>query len=135
LHPLERDIFHLTRAMHQVAETLITLNALKRMTDSLLSLPITSRIANLFKLSVLQCTQAKSIESTPMQRYLDSFGARTLADTAFFDKDMVGLVYFPDEHKYAVYMPLFVPVFATLLGVLVKEARQVHDSRKRQVKG
>jgi hypothetical protein len=32
------------------------------------------------------------------------------AESAFFDPTMVSLLYFPDEHKYAVYMPLFTPI-------------------------
>ncbi|KAJ3251347.1 hypothetical protein HDU77_005970, partial [Chytriomyces hyalinus] len=32
------------------------------------------------------------------------------AERAFFDPTMVSLLYFPNEHKFAVYMPLFLPV-------------------------
>ncbi|KAK6603641.1 phosphatidylinositol-glycan biosynthesis class S protein [Botrytis cinerea] len=36
--------------------------------------------------------------------------AEEAAEKAFFEKSMVGQVYFPDEHKVAVYMPLLGPV-------------------------
>lgn len=53
-----------------------------------------------------------------------------LSEEAFFDKDMVAMLYFPDEHKYAVYMPLFIPIAVPLLLALVQEARWWRESRK-----
>jgi phosphatidylinositol glycan class S len=32
------------------------------------------------------------------------------AERAFFDPDMLALLYFPAEHVYAVYTPLFGPI-------------------------
>lgn len=43
------------------------------------------------------------------------------SEKAFFEKTMVGQVYFPDEHKVAVYLPLLGPVGVPLLVALVKE--------------
>jgi len=37
------------------------------------------------------------------------------AESAFFDPTMVSMLYFPDEHRYAVYMPFFVPIAVPLL--------------------
>lgn len=34
---------------------------------------------------------------------------------------MLALLYFPDEHKYAVYTPFFAPVMVPLLAALLKE--------------
>ncbi|KAH3671075.1 hypothetical protein OGAPHI_000786 [Ogataea philodendri] len=59
--------------------------------------------------------------------------AYVLSDKAFFQKDMVQQMYFPEEHKMAVYTPLLGP-FATImvLGVLrmLKEARESSVSEK-----
>ncbi|KAL7944945.1 phosphatidylinositol-glycan biosynthesis class S domain-containing protein [Trichoderma barbatum] len=43
------------------------------------------------------------------------------AERAFFEKSMVGQLYFPDEHKIAVYLPLLGPVFVPLLLGLINE--------------
>lgn len=45
---------------------------------------------------------------------------------------MLALLYFPDEHKYAVYTPLFGPVAVPLLVALLKEVRQWRRERKRR---
>lgn len=38
------------------------------------------------------------------------------AERAFYDPSLLGLLYFPDDQKYAIYVPLFVP---TMLPVLL----------------
>lgn len=47
------------------------------------------------------------------------------AESAFFEKSMVGQVYFPEEHKVAVYMPLLGPVGVPLLLAAVREIVRV----------
>ena len=49
--------------------------------------------------------------------------AEEAAEKAFFEKSMVGQVYFPDEHKVAVYLPLLGPVGVPLVMVVLKEVR------------
>jgi len=36
--------------------------------------------------------------------------ASTLATRASFNHEMLAMLYFPDEHKWAVYTPLFGPI-------------------------
>jgi phosphatidylinositol glycan class S len=43
---------------------------------------------------------------------------------------MVGQVYFPDEHKLAVYMPLLGPVGVPLVMTVLKEARAWRKRRR-----
>lgn len=58
--------------------------------------------------------------------------AQALASRAYFDPSMVALLYFPDEHKYAVYTPLFGPVAVPLVLALVKEVKEWRAERKRR---
>jgi len=55
--------------------------------------------------------------------------AHELAQQAFFDPSMVGMLYFPDEHKMAVYMPLFVPAAVPLVLGLLRELRAWRQAR------
>ncbi len=59
-------------------------------------------------------------------------GAATSADRAFFDPALVGLLYFPDEHLYAVYTPFFVPVLVPVLTALIAIAKKYFAKRRRQ---
>ncbi|KAI9847432.1 MAG: GPI transamidase component [Thelocarpon superellum] len=47
--------------------------------------------------------------------------AEAEAERGFFEKSMVGQVYFPDEHKVAVYLPLLGPVGVPLIMGALKE--------------
>lgn len=51
--------------------------------------------------------------------------AEAHAEQAFFEKSMVGQVYFPDEHKVAVYLPLLGPVAVPLVVAALREIRSV----------
>ncbi|KAI9755619.1 MAG: GPI transamidase component [Lichina confinis] len=53
------------------------------------------------------------------------------AERAFFDKSMVGQVYFPDEHKVAVYLPLLGPIGVPLVVAAVKEISRLIRERRR----
>lgn len=61
--------------------------------------------------------------------------AQSLASQAYFDPSMLALLYFPDEHKYAVYTPLFGPVAVPLLVALLREVREWRAGRRRRGKG
>jgi len=43
---------------------------------------------------------------------------------------MLGLLYFPDEHKYAVYTPFFGPVALPILTMTVREILGFMKKRK-----
>ncbi|KAK3674841.1 GPI transamidase component [Recurvomyces mirabilis] len=51
-------------------------------------------------------------------------------ETAFFEPSMVGQVYFPDEHKVAVYVPLLGPMAVPLIMAAIKEIRTWRQRRK-----
>lgn len=47
---------------------------------------------------------------------------------------MVSMLYFPDEHKYGVYLPLFGPLFFPLITALIREVRIFIKSWKKKYK-
>jgi phosphatidylinositol glycan class S len=57
--------------------------------------------------------------------------ALTLASRAFFNPGMLALLYFPAEHKYAVYTPLFAPVAVPLMVTLLREVSAWRKTRNR----
>ncbi|RHZ83249.1 hypothetical protein Glove_99g319 [Diversispora epigaea] len=54
------------------------------------------------------------------------------AESAFFDPTMVSMLYFPDEHKYAIYMPLFVPISVPLIVALLREIKEFRENKKKK---
>ncbi|QRW05365.1 GPI transamidase component PIG-S [Ceratobasidium sp. AG-Ba] len=61
--------------------------------------------------------------SQPIQTLFHSARSLLLASKAFFNPDMVGLLYFPAEHKYAVYTPLFAPIAVPLIVSVIRELK------------
>ncbi|SCV71177.1 BQ2448_2765 [Microbotryum intermedium] len=61
--------------------------------------------------------------------------ALSLASKAYFDPSMLALLYFPDNHKYAIYTPLFGPVAVPLLVALIKEWKGRRKGRERKEEG
>ncbi|CAO1620081.1 unnamed protein product [Jaminaea pallidilutea] len=59
-----------------------------------------------------------------------SSNASTLASTAFHHDRMLGLLYFPAEHTWAVYTPLFGPLLVPLLLATVKEIKRARKERR-----
>ncbi|KAI9807959.1 MAG: hypothetical protein M1825_005265 [Sarcosagium campestre] len=51
--------------------------------------------------------------------------AEAEAERGFFEKSMVGQVYFPDEHKVAVYLPLLGPIGVPLVMGALKELKRM----------
>ncbi|GAA5928303.1 GPI-anchor transamidase GPI17 [Sporobolomyces koalae] len=60
--------------------------------------------------------------------------AQVAADLAFFDQSMLPLLYFPQEHKYAVYMPLFGPVSVPLIVGLIREFKEWRKAKKNKAR-
>ncbi len=50
-----------------------------------------------------------------------SADAATHASRAFFNPGMLALLYFPPEHKYAVYTPLFASAVIPLIAAALRE--------------
>lgn len=49
--------------------------------------------------------------------------ALTLASRAFFNPSMLALLYFPAEHKYAVYTPLFASAMIPMVVTVLREVK------------
>lgn len=72
------------------------------------------------------------LASSPEQALQHASAALGLASKAYFNPTMLALLYFPDEHKYAVYTPLHGPVAVPLVVALVKEIKAWREKRRKK---
>jgi phosphatidylinositol glycan class S len=78
-------------------------------------------------LTLVRCTDLKegrfhkALESAKL--------AEMKVERAFFEPSMVAMVYFPDEHKVAVYLPLLGPVAVPLIMSAIKELKAFRKQR------
>ncbi|KAL1889260.1 GPI transamidase component [Sporothrix stenoceras] len=126
----------------------LRLSTLSRIRSADLLLRASSTLGSLARLSLalrniaIPSSVAEGVESTMwhLQQACNSLGgpeglahariAEAEAEKAFFEKSMVGQLYFPDEHKVAVYLPLLGPVGVPLVMVLLNEVRAWMRRRK-----
>lgn len=58
------------------------------------------------------------------------------SEQAFFDASLLAQLYFPDEQKYAIYIPLFLPIMVpvitsfSMMVKLLKKQREVKQKLK-----
>ncbi|WEW59703.1 GPI transamidase component [Emydomyces testavorans] len=104
-----------------------TMGSLARLTRSLPSIPIPATVATSVSrtLSRLSSTCDFLRDGDFTQALASARVAEGEAERSFFEKSMVGQVYFPDEHKVAVYLPLLGPIGVPLVLGLVKEVKQL----------
>ena len=63
------------------------------------------------------------------QTFTYSAEALSLASRAFFSPGMLALLYFPAEHKYAVYTPLFA---STIIPLTITALREIGVWRRKR---
>ncbi|KAF5863877.1 GPI transamidase component [Aspergillus alliaceus] len=104
-----------------------TMGSLARLTESLPSIPIPANVATSVSTTLSHlATACEHLREGRFQAALvDARVAEKEAERSFFEKSMVGQVYFPDEHKVAVYLPLLGPIGVPLLVGLLKELKRV----------
>ncbi|KAJ1504836.1 GPI transamidase component [Coelomomyces lativittatus] len=95
-----------------------TLSALIRLVDKQTRLPIPH---SLKEVTEETCTLIQQSHLFYKESYLQALEAREKSEAAFLDPRMVGMVYFPDEHLFAIYLPLFLPLLASLAKKLRQE--------------
>lgn len=66
--------------------------------------------------------------------FMASARAFVHSSSAFFNPTMVAMLYFPMEHKYAVYTPLFAPVAVPVVVALLREVKERLSKRRQRIK-
>jgi phosphatidylinositol glycan class S len=111
-----------------------TLGSLARLSQSLSSIPIPQKVAKLvddtmdhLELACQLLRSGKADRRNLEEALMHAREAYADSEKAFFEKSMVGQVYFPDEHKVAVYLPLLGPIGVPLVVGLVRELKQMFN--------
>lgn len=135
--PLQEQLksFQRLSALSLYLRTSSNLGSLARLAQRLSSIPIPQHVHHSVELALEQLDQFRQCitRETTSETWSNCFGATrkafTESEKAFFDKSMVGQVYFPDEHKVAVYLPLLGPVGVPLVVGLLRELKSLTRRR------
>ncbi|OCL11779.1 hypothetical protein AOQ84DRAFT_373693 [Glonium stellatum] len=131
--PLRLSTLKRVRAASLLFSASSTLGALARLTKALPSISIPDTVAKSVDQTIVHLHQAcNELREGRFHSALEHARvAEAEAEKAFFERSMVGQVYFPDEHKVAVYLPLLGPVAVPLLMAALKELKNLSRSRKK----
>jgi phosphatidylinositol glycan class S len=108
-----------------------TLGALSRLTLKLTSIAIPDTVAKSVDETIHRLTEAcHDIKEGRYEKALTNARiAEGEAEHAFFEPSMVGQVYFPEEHKVAVYVPLLGPMAVPLVMAAIKELKKLREKK------
>ncbi|KIJ61641.1 hypothetical protein HYDPIDRAFT_137639 [Hydnomerulius pinastri MD-312] len=99
-----------------------TLYSIVKLVDQIENMPVDQSVRGDVHGSLTALEQAyRSAVGSPVIALRWSSEALSLASHAFFNPGMLALLYFPAEHKYAVYTPLFASIAVPLIAALVRE--------------
>ncbi|KAH9823408.1 phosphatidylinositol-glycan biosynthesis class S protein [Melampsora americana] len=138
---IELDSILRRRILESSLNSINDLNVIFNLIDQQTNMRVGSDVQRQVKdsLKSLQMAQDELKTNQSMIRKLKSsifFINRSsiLSSQAVFNPSMLSLLYFPDEHKYAVYTPLFGPIFVPLLVCLIKELKGYLSKKRLGIK-
>lgn len=108
------------RGIENILDSKSTLSSLARLLSQIPNIVISEDVGQIVQSSVANIIKgsAELRQGNLEKSYTHSREALELSETAFFDKSLLKLLYFPDDQKYAIYIPYFLPVgFAVILSL------------------
>ncbi|KAL9605167.1 MAG: hypothetical protein Q9219_000101 [cf. Caloplaca sp. 3 TL-2023] len=135
--PLQLQTLTRVRAVSLLLSASATMGSLARLTVALPSIAIPETVSTAVDVTLEHLGKTcNALKDGRFTAALDNAKtAETAAERGFFEKSMVGQVYFPDEHKVAVYLPLLGPVGVPLVMSALKEVRRIWTLRRSSRQG
>ncbi|EIN08399.1 hypothetical protein PUNSTDRAFT_103264 [Punctularia strigosozonata HHB-11173 SS5] len=118
------------RALENVKNSEETLQSIAKLVHQIDNMPIGPDVRGDVQGALNALEKVYALRDSPSSALAHSAEALTLSSRAFFNPGMLALLYFPAEHKYAVYMPLFVPISVPLIAAAGREFRRWKKERR-----
>ncbi|XP_066552081.1 GPI transamidase component PIG-S [Amia ocellicauda] len=132
----ELDRLLWARTAENIATATTTLTSLAQLLDEIGNIVINDNIAEQVYSAVvsLQLAVAELEAGNLAFAFQASKEAILSSERAFFDPSLLHLLYFPDDQKFAIYIPLFLPMSVPILLSLLKIAGEYRKRRSERVK-
>ncbi|EDV23754.1 uncharacterized protein TRIADDRAFT_57269 [Trichoplax adhaerens] len=120
------------RTLENVASANQTLTSLAKLLEEITNIVISDRIKELINLSIEELHKSLDFMKSGdnARAFAHSKTAVTNSEKAFFDASLLELLYFPSDQKFAVYVPLFLPISLPILQSLYHAIRFLYRQRK-----
>lgn len=127
----ELDRLMWSRTVENLATATTTITSLAQLLDQISNIVINDNIAQQVSSAVasLQAAAAE-LEAGNLAFALQYSREAILAsERAFFDPSLLHLLYFPDDQKFAIYIPLFLPMCVPIVLSLLKIGKEIRQKR------
>lgn len=122
------------RSLENVLSTTETLDSIIKLVNQIENMPVKEDVKGDIQ-NALDSLELTYRSSDSAKSTLEcSARALTLSSRAFFNPGMLALLYFPPEHTYAIYAPLFAPVSLPLIAPVVREFLAWRKARRAKQK-
>ncbi|KAJ8711229.1 hypothetical protein PYW07_008471 [Mythimna separata] len=100
------------RTLEQLTSAERTLQSLAQLLGEISNIVINDEVGASINSAVDSIQQASALmaQGKLVEAYKMSQSAFLAAETAFMEPSLLALLYFPDDQKYAIYIPLFLPI-------------------------
>eukprot|EP00079_Xenopus_tropicalis_P020659 XP_012811796.1 PREDICTED: GPI transamidase component PIG-S isoform X1 [Xenopus tropicalis] len=132
----ELDSLLWSRVVENIATVTTTLTSLAQLLDQIGNIVINDIVASEVYHAVSSVQTALSeLEAGRLESaFQASKEAISSSEKAFFDPSLLHLLYFPDDQKFAIYIPLFLPMAVPIFLSLIKIAKEYKQSKKEPLK-
>ncbi|KFQ81338.1 GPI transamidase component PIG-S, partial [Phaethon lepturus] len=132
----ELDRLLWAHTVENIATVSTTLTSLAQLLDKIGNIVIKDDVASEVYRAVASAQRAMAKLATGHLHlaFQASKEAVTSSERAFFDPSLLHLLYFPDDQKFAIYIPLFLPMAVPILLSLAKIAREARQRKKEPTK-
>ncbi|CAM4670625.1 unnamed protein product [Leuciscus chuanchicus] len=125
----ELDRLLWSRSVENIATASTTITSLAQLLDQIGNIVINDNIAEQVSSAVTSLQSAVAELETGNLAFALQYSREAIlaSERAFFDPSLLHLLYFPDDQKFAIYIPLFLPMCVPIVLSLLKivsEAKQ-----------
>lgn len=128
----EVDSWLRSRCVENLATATATLKSLAQLLGQINNIVINDDIGKEVELAVQSVKDSDKLlkEGKLEDAFLSSRTAIVASETAFFHPSLLELLYFPEDQKFAIYIPLFLPISFPVLASLYQAYKWYKGSKK-----
>ncbi|MCI4386381.1 hypothetical protein PGIGA_G00061660 [Pangasianodon gigas] len=127
----ELDRLLWSRSVENVATATTTITSLAQLLDQISNIVINDNIAQQVSSAVTSLQAAMAELETGNLAFALQYSREAIlaSERAFFDPSLLHLLYFPDDQKFAIYIPLFLPMCVPIVLSLLKIISEIRQKR------
>lgn len=120
------------RAQENIKNSKETLQSITKLVNQIQNMPVGQDVKGDVQDAIVALEQTFTGKISSEEALQHSAEALKLSSRAFFNPGMLALLYFPTEHTYGVYSPLFASIAAPLIAAVFREIKARRRERQQQ---